>query len=325
MSGPAIKHTELFDFDSYEKSIDEVRQSTIEFTQSIAKATATLTTGFNEAKESLNKYKKEAQTENSVDNFNKLLKTIEDVASEYVNLKYSIDANNKVVIAAGSNLNLLTEEAKELKKAYFGLTEEERKNQEIGGQMIKIIAQQKIAIKDYNDSLKEATKSINIIDGSYSQLSDELNRLRNQLKNMPNAFNASTGAINEQNKEAVELSKRIIQVDSAVKQMDKTMGQFNRNVGNYEAAAISLRQELRSLIAQLAQMKLAGEQNTEAYNKLVNRAGEVKDALMDVTREVKNIGSDTKNIDGVIGLMEGVAGAAAISFVVVILFVFYVV
>jgi hypothetical protein len=313
MPGPAIKHTDLFDFDSYDKSIQEVKSSTVDFITAISKVTDTLNTGFNEAKSSLDSYKKSAQSTNNADSFAKLNKTIDETADTYNNLNDAIKGNNTIIAASGSSIKSLTDSAKQLKKQYDELDEEQRNNSEVGKTYIKNIAQAKAAMADYNNTLKDATKAMTTVDGSYSALSNELNTLRNQLKNLPGAFNASTGAINTENKTAVELAEKITKVDTAIKAMDSTMGQFGRNVGNYESGTVSLKEELRNLTQQMVKMKLAGEDNTDEYRNMADKAGELKDTMGDVRTEIQGVGSDTKTIEGLTGVMEGVAGGAAIA------------
>lgn len=73
----------------------------------------------------------------------------------------------------------------------------------------------------------------------------------------------------------------------------------------------SLKAQLREMVAALAEMKVAGEDNTEEYQNLARRAGELKDAIGDANQEVKNFGSDTSNLDGLLSLAGGVAGGFA--------------
>jgi hypothetical protein len=78
-------------------------------------------------------------------------------------------------------------------------------------------------------------------------------------------------------------------------------------------AADSLKGKLRQLTQQLALMKLEGKDNTKEYKRLAQEAGNLQDAIADANQEVKNFGSDTGNIDGLISAAQGVAGAFAIG------------
>lgn len=75
----------------------------------------------------------------------------------------------------------------------------------------------------------------------------------------------------------------------------------------------SLKQQLREMTEQLQEMKVAGKDNTEQYQLLAQKAGELKDAIGDANQEVKNFGSDTGAIDGVISLAQGITGGFAVA------------
>jgi hypothetical protein len=75
----------------------------------------------------------------------------------------------------------------------------------------------------------------------------------------------------------------------------------------------TVKQELRELTEQIARAKVAGQDYGEAYDELVLKAGRLKDAIGDVGQEVKNAGSDTSNLDGLISAASAVAGGFAVA------------
>lgn len=79
------------------------------------------------------------------------------------------------------------------------------------------------------------------------------------------------------------------------------------------AVSPTIKQRLRELVAEMAEMKAAGQDNTEQYRIMAEEAGRLKDALGDANQEVKNFGSDTKAIDGVISLAQGLTGGFAVA------------
>lgn len=74
-------------------------------------------------------------------------------------------------------------------------------------------------------------------------------------------------------------------------------------------ASESLRSRLKNLTAQIAELKLRGEDNTEQFQKLVTEAGRVRDAMADAGQEIKNVASDTGTFDGIISGVQGLTGA----------------
>lgn len=87
-----------------------------------------------------------------------------------------------------------------------------------------------------------------------------------------------------------------------------------------QAPTESLRQRLKNLTTQIAQLKLANQDNTEEFRELVIEAGRVKDAMADAGQEIKNVASDTGTFDGIVSGIQGMTGAFAIGQGVVGLF-----
>lgn len=80
-----------------------------------------------------------------------------------------------------------------------------------------------------------------------------------------------------------------------------------------EGPTDSLRSRLKALTQQIAEMKLAGDDGTEAFQKLVIEAGNIKDAMGDAAAEIKNAGSDTRTFDNLVGSAQAVAGGFAVA------------
>lgn len=80
-----------------------------------------------------------------------------------------------------------------------------------------------------------------------------------------------------------------------------------------ESSTVSLKAQLRQMVQELAKMKIAGKDNTEEYKAMAQRAGELQDAIADANQEVKNFGSDTGNLDGLISAATGLAGGFAVA------------
>lgn len=80
-----------------------------------------------------------------------------------------------------------------------------------------------------------------------------------------------------------------------------------------ETQQISLRQQLKVFTQTLAEMKLAGEDNSEEYRNMARRAGEIKDAIADANAEIKDFASDTKGFDNLLGTAQAVAGGFAVA------------
>jgi hypothetical protein len=81
---------------------------------------------------------------------------------------------------------------------------------------------------------------------------------------------------------------------------DQATGQFK-----------NLKQELRSIENELNKMAEAGQTGTEAFRKLQQRAGEVKDQVGDTKNAIKALSSDTFKLDAFAQGAQGIAGGFA--------------
>ena len=100
-------------------------------------------------------------------------------------------------------------------------------------------------------------------------------------------------------------------VAQGLKEAGVSAEEFEQALNGVDSKSKSLKAQLREMTAELAKMKVAGQDNTKEYQTLAREAGELKDAIGDAAQEVANFGNDTRNIDGIIGVVQGAAGAFA--------------
>ncbi|HMX02955.1 MAG TPA: hypothetical protein PK511_09590 [Chitinophagales bacterium] len=67
--------------------------------------------------------------------------------------------------------------------------------------------------------------------------------------------------------------------------------------------------QLRAMKQELSRMDQAGQSGTKAFNDLARAAGKLEDQIGDTAKRIRALASDTKNIDGVVGVVSGLAGA----------------
>lgn len=108
------------------------------------------------------------------------------------------------------------------------------------------------------------------------------------------------------------LKTELGKVATEVKNTSYALSKQDKVLKDNTTSTLALRSQLRQMIEQLAQMKVAGQDNTEQYRLLAQQAGKLKDAIGDANQEVKNFGSDTSTLDGVISLAGGIAGGFAV-------------
>jgi len=82
---------------------------------------------------------------------------------------------------------------------------------------------------------------------------------------------------------------------------------LNIKTGEAEKNTQSLKSKLKELKQQLAGL----EEGSDAFNKIAKEAGEVQDKIGDLNQRVKNLASDTRKLDVVVGVAQGIAGGFA--------------
>lgn len=108
-------------------------------------------------------------------------------------------------------------------------------------------------------------------------------------------------------------SEEYQQLASAIEFTDSAISTFNSEMGETVEKSKSLKAELRTLQAQMAEMEMAGEANSEAFAEMAQRAGELKDQIGDTSAQVNILASDTAPIDGLLNGLEGLAGGMALA------------
>ena len=79
------------------------------------------------------------------------------------------------------------------------------------------------------------------------------------------------------------------------------------------AGTQSAKQRLREMQKELIAMAQAGQQGTDAFKRLEQQAGSLKDEIGDVNQRIKNLASDTKRIDAFVGAVQGIAAGFQIA------------
>jgi hypothetical protein len=77
--------------------------------------------------------------------------------------------------------------------------------------------------------------------------------------------------------------------------------------------AESAKKRLREMQRALVDLAIAGKESTEEFRKLEAEAGELSDTIGDVSQRVRNMGSDTKNIEAFTQAVQGVAAGFQIA------------
>ena len=163
-------------------------------------------------------------------------------------------------------------------------------------------------LKALTASQKALTGQYNATMNTVKRYGDSLKEMSAELAAMKNEYQSLTKAERE-SAQGQELLKHIQELDAAVKEADYSQGNFQRNVGNYPDAVKPVTAQLREMTQELIRLRMEGKANTEEYNELLQKTGEMKDAMADAQAEVKQMASDTGALNSVLDAGKLAAGA----------------
>ena len=167
-------------------------------------------------------------------------------------------------------------------------------------------------LKTLTTTQKVLTNQYNAQVGTNKRLGDSLKEMGSELTSLKNEYRSLSAAERESAK-GQELLKHIQDLDAAMKEADYTMGDHQRNVGNYPDAVKPVTAQLKEMTQALIQLRMEGKANTEEYNELLKKTGEMKDAMMDAQAEVKQMASDTGTLNSVLDGAKAAAGAFSVA------------
>lgn len=137
-------------------------------------------------------------------------------------------------------------------------------------------------------------------------------QLRAQLANLNKQYDSMSG-MERMGKSGEELQGRIKALHDQILGLEGDTGRMQRNVGNYPDAMKPVTAQLREMTQQLVQLRMEGKANTEEYQQLLQKTGEMKDAMMDAQREVKQMASDTSALNSVLAGAQAAAGGFSVA------------
>ena len=239
------------------------------------------------------------------DSITKLMDQLDELINKYDGAKQKIQGAAAEItkglqgVAGASEeqrkaIQLATEQSDKLVAEYRDVTTAQWK-------ATQAFAEAAAAKKESAQIDKLVTQINTSVEGSYNRLSAQyrLNKIR--LNEMSAAERQGTEA-------GRALEQETAAIYEEMKRLQEATGKHQLNVGNYADAAKGLKMELTSLIQQMAYLKTQGETNSEEYKTMAARASELKDAMADAQTEVKNMSSDTAQLDATMGAASAASG-----------------
>lgn len=152
--------------------------------------------------------------------------------------------------------------------------------------------EQEKALTDLKETEKEDAQSIKELYLAREQQSKALKKNKDYYQELRDQKKA----------DIAETKKSIKELENQVKAYKTLNGQSGRMV-----------MQLRAMREQLQRMEDAGEFGTKAFIDLSIAAGQLEDQIGDTQQRIRVLSSDTKNIDAIMGLGDGLAGTFYIA------------
>lgn len=163
--------------------------------------------------------------------------------------------------------------------------------------------------------LDKATKSMDkaVIGAAYknylTQIQKELTLTNKQVRD----FILSAKAAAQQKIVTDATEQEVNELTLSIELMNEQLEVFADTETKTEAKTVSLKEQLKKMKLELQGMAEAGQGGSIEFQKLLEEAGQVEDQIKDVNAAISGVGSDTRNIEGLVGVAQGIAGGFAVA------------
>lgn len=134
-----------------------------------------------------------------------------------------------------------------------------------------------------------------------------------RLEQLRRTGGAGTEAFNKLEKQLVADQQELRKLSDELARVKQATDVLNEEPANTGGAVNTLRKELKEVTIQLQKMELAGENNTEEFRQLTDRAGKLRDAIRGVNEAVSRIGDGELAIRAVGEAAQGLTGVFAVT------------
>jgi hypothetical protein len=176
-----------------------------------------------------------------------------------------------------------------------------------------------VAAKEGADAYKAMGKSMAAAFSS-QEVSKALNSNIANINKNRDALTKLTGESIKFGKAAITLGGQIkqnaaqtLQAKEALAKYQKSLQDTNTGTDATGKKTQSLKGRLRELKEELSALETAGEEGSQAFQKLSIEAGKLQDQIGDTQERVKVLASDTFKFDAALGAVKGLAGGFAIA------------
>lgn len=189
----------------------------------------------------------------------------------------------------------------------------------------KVLAEEMGALQGLEKEYQQASQGVNQLEQEYKQLSVTEEQAAATSKSMSEKISEQKAVIKQVEADVKSLQKAyeetapgkaqveaLAELNAAKKALEEEKGILdslteaqNRNKESNQR----LSRQLRELQNDMARMRLNGEQNTEEYRQMAQKAAELSDTLGDLRAQTSILANDDANLQGFISGVNGLSGA----------------
>lgn len=166
----------------------------------------------------------------------------------------------------------------------------------------KSIVDAKGSLTQLDPAIQKAVQGIDMM--NFSEVSAEMDKFvmdGTSLSSFLERVKGELGGVDDQ-EGFTDLSKVIQQSENQLKRLSATEE-------TTASSGRSLKSQLRQMNEELARMRIAGLEGTDAYKTLDKQAGQLKDTLRDASSSINTLSSDTFALDAGVGIVQNITAA----------------
>lgn len=246
-----------------------------------------------------------AGVKESYESVSKLADVLDKLTDKTVKVSTEIDKQAEAVEKNTKQVQQSTKANDELGKATKKLQEFDAEYEKEVQRVKSELSAQK---KEVSELIKQEQAQAVVDEKQLNSYADK----QKYLTSLNKLIRTHANVTDEDKEEIRAMVEESAKLQAELKAFDEEMKIYTRNVGNYPGAAQmvidankSMKQELKELKNEMAEMLMNGVGKTDPqFQSLAKRAGELKDAMADAGDEIKHFASDTRGLDNVINLAQ---------------------
>lgn len=255
----------------------------------------------------------------AINDLNDKQKQLSDAEKERIKLSNQLEAaQKKLLFLESDSAKQIAIVNEQIKQRRSELNQEAKQMNAAAGSISEMSARLSLLKKDYKELSEEDRKSsigatmlasISQLDGQIKKAEEEIGEYFRSVGN----YERGTAQLK---KEMADIAKEMSKVASSSELTGKGVEQLNSDlikiISSLDDMNLSFREQQRLMTEQLSIMKKNGLEGSQAYQMLREKLGELIDATKDARAEANLFASDTKNLDQLVAVAEGLTGAFSV-------------